>query len=224
MKKYSINMFQVPPLMAFEYQGDMNKDLDYVYNLEYITQNGIKKGTEINVNDNSVSLSSRSTNDHILNDDQLKDLKQFCLDSVHEYVYEVVGIEHEIVIQQSWVNISKPSQHLFEHYHPNSFISGVFYFVSDQEKGSPITFTSELHKHNFSVQKLSDEEPEKYFPCTAQRFQHPSIPGQLLLFSSTTSHEVQANESDKDRISLSFNTYPKLPYGNLWGLNVLSVP
>tara|TARA_E500000331_G_scaffold94071_1_gene90223 strand:+ start:99 stop:728 length:630 start_codon:yes stop_codon:yes gene_type:complete len=209
MKKYSINMFQVPPLMVFEYEGDLNKDLDYVTNIEYTSTHS--------------PLSSRSKNDYILDDDNLKELKQFCLDSIHEYVNEVLGTDHEIAIQQSWVNMCNTGQHLYEHYHPNSFISGVFYFASDQEKGSPITFSSELHKSNFSVQKLSDNE-NSYYPSIAQRFQHPSIPGQLLLFSSTTSHQVQVNESDKDRISLSFNTYPKLPFGNEWGLNMLTVP
>ena len=199
-------MFQVPPLMVFEYEGDMNKDLDYITNIEYLHSTS--------------ELSSRSKSDYILDDINLKELKQFCLDSVHEYVDDVLGFDDEIEIQQSWVNISKTGQHLFEHYHPNSFISGVFYFASDQEKGSPITFNSELYKSNFSVQKLS-ERVDTYYPSTAQNFQHPSIPGQLLLFSSTTTHMVQANQSDEDRISLSFNTYPKLPFGNKDGLNIL---
>ena len=199
-------MFQVPPLMVFEYEGDMNKDLDYITNIEYLH--------------NTSGLSSRSKNDYILDDSNLKELKQFCLDSVYEYVDDVLGFNDEIEIQQSWVNISKKGQYLFEHYHPNSFISGVFYFASDQEKGSPITFKSDLHKSNFSVQKLS-ETGDKYYPSAAQSCHHPSIPGQLLLFSSTVTHMVQANESDKDRISLSFNTYPKLPFGNKDGLNIL---
>ena len=28
-------MFQVPPLMVFEYGGDMDKLLEYIYTLEY---------------------------------------------------------------------------------------------------------------------------------------------------------------------------------------------
>ena len=206
MKKHSITMFQVPPLMVFEYEGDINKDLEYISNIEYIHHDG--------------GLSSRSKSDYILDDNNLKELKQFCLDSVHEYVDEIVGLDDEIEIQQSWVNLHKHGQNLFEHHHPNSFISGVFYFASDQENGSPITFRSDLYKSNFYVQKLSDRV-DTYYPSNAHYFQHPSIPGQLLLFSSTVSHMVQANGSDTDRISLSFNTFPKLPFGNKDGLNVL---
>ena len=60
MKKHSISMFQVPPLMVFEYEGDMNKVLEYISNIEYM-EGGF----------------SRSKNDYILNDDNLKELRQW---------------------------------------------------------------------------------------------------------------------------------------------------
>ena len=215
MKKGSINMFQVPPLMVYEYEGDMNKILEYTSNIEFM-EGGF----------------SRSTNDYILDNDNLKELKQFCLDSVHDYVDDIMGINDEIEIQQSWVNKNSPGENHPEHYHPNSFISGVFYVESDPIKGSPITFKSELHKSNFSVQKLphsymtalqsgEQDKPLKYYPCTANSYNYPSIPGQLILFSSMTSHVVPVNLSDKNRISLSFNTYPKLPFGERNGLTYL---
>ena len=205
MKKYAINMFQVPPLMVFDYEGDINKLLEYFSNIEYI------KGCSA-----QLPLSSRSKNDYILDDENLKDLKQFCLNSVYEYVNEVIGVNDEIEIHQSWVNLNKPGEHLQEHYHPNSFISGVLYLSSDPEKGAPISFKSELHKSNFSVQNVPKEQTA-YYPCTSASFDYPSLPGQLILFSSTTSHFVPTNFSDKDRISLSFNTYPKIPFGNRVG-------
>jgi len=204
MKKYSINMFQVPPLMVFEYEGDMNKVLEYISNIEYM-EGGF----------------SRSKNDYILNDDNLKELRQFCLNAVHDYVEEIMGINDEIEIQQSWVNKNATGEYHPEHYHPNSFISGVFYVSSDEEKGAPITFKSELHKSNFSIQKLPEDPHRKYYPCTANTYNYPSVPGQLLLFSSMTSHLVPANLSDRNRISLSFNTYPKLPFGHKLGLTYL---
>tara|TARA_B100001113_G_C21018123_1_gene582340 strand:- start:59 stop:679 length:621 start_codon:yes stop_codon:yes gene_type:complete len=204
MKKHSINMFQIPPLMVFEYEGDMNKLLEHISNIEYVNRDR-----------------SRSEDDYVLDDDNLKELRQFCLDSVYEYVDEVLGIDDEIEIQQSWINVSHPGEQHSEHYHPQSFISGVFYLVSDQEKGAPIVFKSELHKNNFSVQKLPKDPYLTYYPCTANTYNYPSIPGQLLLFSSNTSHLVPANASDKERVSLSFNTFPKLPFGNKQGLAYL---
>lgn len=204
MKKGSITMFQIPPLMVFEYEGDMNKLLKHVEDLEYVRGGYESESTEVR---------SRSKSSYVLDDDNLKELKQFCLNSVNEYVDEVIGIDDEIEIQQSWVNYNKPGQFQQEHYHPNSFISGVFYLMSDPEKGAPITFKSDLHKSNFSVHMIQKDQ-RSFYPSAAYSFGYPSVSGQLILFSSTVTHMVPTNNSNTNRISLSFNTYPKVPFGN----------
>tara|TARA_E500000331_G_scaffold330490_1_gene352087 strand:+ start:838 stop:1464 length:627 start_codon:yes stop_codon:yes gene_type:complete len=200
--KQTINMFQIPPLMVFEYDGDMNKLLEYVSNIEY--------------RDSTGNIKSKS--DYILDEKELSVLKKFCLESVQEYISDVLGISDEIEIHQSWVNVNKPGQNHPEHYHGNSFISGVFYLSSDQEEGSPITFKSELHKSNFSILTVPEDPFAKYYPSVAASFNYPSIPGELILFSSTTTHLVPTNKSDEVRVSLSFNTYPKIPFGSKVGL------
>jgi len=200
--KQTINMFQIPPLMVFEYDGDMDKLLEYVSNIEY--------------RDSTGNIKSKS--DYILDEKELSVLKKFCLESVQEYISDVLGISDEIEIHQSWVNVNKPGQNHPEHYHGNSFISGVFYLSSDQEEGSPITFKSELHKSNFSILTVPEDPFAKYYPSVAASFNYPSIPGELILFSSTTTHFVPTNKSDEVRVSLSFNTYPKIPFGSKVGL------
>ena len=92
-------MFQVPPLMVFEYEGELNKILTHIEDLEYIRGG---------YSDVTTTVRSRSKSSYVLDDDNLKELKQFCLDSVYEYVGEVLGIDDEIEIQQSWVNYNKP--------------------------------------------------------------------------------------------------------------------
>ena len=196
-KKQTINMFQIPPLMVFEYEGDMSKLLEYIYNVEYH-----------DCNDNI-----KSKSDYILDDKELSNLKKFCLESVQEYIFDVLGISDEIEIQQSWINVNKPGQNHLEHYHGNSFISGVFYLYSDQKEGSPIIFKSELHKSNFSILTVPDDPFAKHHPSVAAGFSYPSVPGELILFSSTITHLVPTNNSDDVRVSLSFNTYPKIPFG-----------
>ena len=54
-KTHTINMFQIPPLMVFEYGGDMDKILEYVSNVEYRDSTG----------------NIKSENDYILDDDNL---------------------------------------------------------------------------------------------------------------------------------------------------------
>ena len=208
MKKGSITMFQIPPLMVFEYEGDMNKLLKHVKDLEYM-RGGYSEGT---------ADRSRSKSCYVLDDDNLTELKEFCLNSVNQYIDEVLGgVEEEIEIQQSWVNYNKPGQFQGEHYHPNRFISGVFYLMSNPKNGAPIAFKSELHKSNFSINIL-ERNSQVHYPSAGYEFTYPSITGQLILFSSTVTHAVPMNNSDSDRISLSFNTYPKLPFGSELGL------
>ena len=194
----TINMFSLPPLMVFEYGGDMDKLLEYISTLEYR-----KKASNM-----------MSDNDYILDDENLIDLRKFCLESVYEYLDEVLGIDNEIEIQQSWINLNQPGQHHPDHYHGNSFISGVFYILSDEKEGAPICFKSELHKSNFSILTVPKNIFLKYYPCTAASYFHPSTPGQLVLFSSTTTHCVPTNTTKTPRVSLSFNTYPKIPFGS----------
>ena len=201
-KTHTINMFQIPPLMVFEYGGDMDKIIEYVSNVEYRDSTG----------------NIKSENDYILDDDNLIDLRKFCLESVYEYIDDVLGVDHEIEIHQSWINLNKPGQSHPEHYHGNSFISGVFYILSDEKEGAPICFKSELHKSNFSILTVPKNIFLKYYPCTAASYFYPSTPGQLILFSSTTTHSVPTNTTKTPRVSLSFNTYPKIPFGNREGL------
>ena len=193
----TINMFSLPPLMVFEYGGDMDKILEYVSNIEYRDSTG----------------NIKSANDYIFDDDELKELKEFCLKSVSEYIDDVLGVDIDIEMQQSWINLNQPGQHHPDHYHGNSFISGVFYILSDEKEGAPICFKSELHKSNFSILTVPKNIFLKYYPCTAASYFHPSTPGQLVLFSSTTTHCVPTNTTKTPRVSLSFNTYPKIPFG-----------
>ena len=207
MKKHTITMFSVPPLMVFEYQGDMDRVLEYTSNIEYL-----KGGF------------TRSKNDYILDVDDLKDLKDFCSNCVHQYAREVIGMGDEIEIQQSWANLCPPGeQQITDHYHSNSFISGVFYLFSDQKNGAPIKFKSDLYKSNFgSIEgDCENSDQSTYYPSNSAEFTYPSIPGQLLLFSSTITHMVPINMSDKKRMSIAFNTYPKLPFGNRLGVSYL---
>ena len=197
-----MTLFEVPPLMVFDYDGDMNKLLDYTSNIEYEQTPGNLK----------------SIDHYILDNNELSDLKKFCLESVAEYLDEVCGFTDQVDIQQSWINVNGTGQHHPEHFHPNSLISGVFFIESDKSKNSPLMFKSELHKSNFSI-ALPTKDSHTFRPCISASVMFPSIPGTLLLFSSTITHQVPVNNSTKPRVSLSFNTYPKLPFGDKRGLS-----
>jgi len=200
--KNTINIFSLPPLMSFGYEGDMDKIAEVISSIDYHESPGNIKSDER----------------YVLENPELFELKKFCLECVSEYTKQIICSSHEIGIQQSWVNYNKPGQQHPEHYHGNSIISGVFYIMSDQESGSPIMFKSDIHKSNFSILLDQDLNHDRYNPYRSSEYPYPSIPGELILFSSMLTHHVPKNISDKPRVSLSFNTYPKIPFGSKMGL------
>ena len=102
-----------------------------------------------------------------------------------------------------WFNINKKGSYNTKHVHPTSDFSGVFWLKTSMNCGN-IVFES---PHNFSsfieIQSYTDKFKNDT-GCTGGYFFNP-IEGKMLIFPSSLEHEVQPNESDEDRISVSFN-------------------
>lgn len=194
-----ITMFSMPPLGVFEYEEDLDNVKDYALTQEY-------RG----------SANLQSVDTYIFNKPELNKIKQFCLTSIHQYQKEVIGSNHPLNMQQSWLNVYYTNVGMNSHYHSNSFLSGVFYITS----GSPISFTSDLSKTNYSVEALPSS-PSLFLPSVIPSFTFHPNPGTLLIFSSNTNHFVLPHNSNQERISLAFNTYPTLPYGDNQRLTVV---
>ena len=61
---------------------------------------------------------------------ELKDIKNFCVYHLTEYLEEIEGIDINIAnlrITQSWLNRAGPNESHHPHHHPNSCLSGVLY-------------------------------------------------------------------------------------------------
>tara|TARA_B100000287_G_scaffold118891_1_gene110783 strand:- start:342 stop:1007 length:666 start_codon:yes stop_codon:yes gene_type:complete len=197
------NLFEIPPVLIFPYKGkDLNSLAKYVLNLDY-------RSPDFN-------QSAKSSNFNLLDDDKLVNLKNFFLKAVNQYSRVVCGSNQEIGIQQSWSNLSKKEEGHTEHYHTNSYLSGVFYLMNEPE--IPIIFHSgsSIEREWFSV--IPDQTEDGWYNCRAESVGMEALPGSLLVFSSRLKHSVPPNDTDKKRLSLSFNTFPKLPFGNEHGL------
>ena len=112
---------------------------------------------------------------------------------------EGVGINFDNV----WLNINKKGDYNHKHQHPGSHMSGVLWIKAPKDCGI-IEFTS---PSAFSQWK----EVESYNKDILDKIQlHHSwwleaVPGKILIFSSSLEHCVEPSESNKDRISVSFN-------------------
>jgi uncharacterized protein (TIGR02466 family) len=117
------------------------------------------------------------------------------------------------VITQAWSNICEKGKKHHEHVHPNSIVSGVFYFQIN-ENLPPIEFRNpNTHSFNLNIQKQNN--------FNSATFLLPLNSGELILFPSNLTHSVPENKADLPRISLAFNTFAKNSLGSIDSLTYL---
>ena len=173
------------PVLITKYDDDISEETKYVENLEYISQKDNKN--------------FKSKDSYLMKHESLKKIKSFFGESITRYTEKILNSKQRLVITQCWTNRNPPGAKHHEHVHPNSIISGVFFFRIGG-KLPPIQFA----KTNQVAMKL---DPTKYNNITAETFMLPCVPGELLLFPSNLKHSVPTNLGKEARISLSFNTF-----------------
>ena len=142
-----------------------------------------------------------SKNTFILNENEMLDINKFCNDALQTYFKNVINpiTNTSIKITQSWLNYTKLNGFHHEHDHPNSIISGVFYFSADKSKDI-ISFRRNDYKQ---IQILYKEANDYNTMQTDVKVES----GDLVLFPSNISHYVPQTENSKTRISLAFNSF-----------------
>ena len=145
---------------------------------------------------------SISVNHNVLVDSNLESVRDFIDSSLERYVQEIYNPLHPVKLRitESWLNYTSTNEHHHPHAHPNSFISGVFYFQSDKD----------LDKIYFAPNKYNQLEIEakEWNLFNSKTWWLSADAGKLILFPSSLPHYVDTVTSDTTRISLSFNTFP----------------
>lgn len=145
-----------------------------------------------------------SKNDRILDSAELANLKTFIDSQIYVYKKNILKMrdDNEIYITQSWANKAKTNEFHPVHKHPNSMLSGVFFVTGNPGGGlPPIRF----HRANDLLPLEVEFEEYNEFNNGTRWFEMKK--GQLLLFPSVLMHDVDKNETDIERVTLSFNTF-----------------
>lgn len=128
----------------------------------------------------------------------MTDLSAFFHRSIRTYI-DALGLDvPEIAITQCWLNINRPGERHHRHHHPNSFVSGVYYLEAVADSGSIV----------FHRPGLLELEPARLrgTPFTFDQWREAPQTGRLVLFPSRLEHSVDPNRSNRNRLSISFNT------------------
>ena len=158
-----------------------------------------------------------SVDNHVLNHQDLSVLREFIESKLREYLETVHAPNTEIKLQitQSWINYTEPGQTHHTHNHPNSFVSGVFYPQADKSK-------DKIHFHRRDYQQIRFS-PKSWNAWNSEFWWFDVGTGDLLLFPGGLDHSVWPVESDRTRISLSFNTFPMGNIGEEISLTALRI-
>lgn len=171
------------------------------------------KNTYLNVG-NVVSVERYALNSAPMTDikDTIQQALNSYLKSVHDPFWDV-----QIYITQSWLNFTQPGGNHHHHSHPNSFLSGTFYFSADEKCDSISFFRESMRELYVRTENFNDYNSEKWVV--------PVNTGDIVIFPSNLRHCVENTVSERTltRISLAFNTYLKGQIGDEMHLTSLKL-
>jgi uncharacterized protein (TIGR02466 family) len=115
---------------------------------------------------------------------------------LRELEYEVS--KTSLLMNTQWVNVMGKGTYHTMHFHPHSVLSGTFY-VRTPRPLSPLKFEDpKLGLLMNSPMKKKSAEQQCFYTIAPKA-------GDLVLFESWLRHEVPENQSQQERISISFN-------------------
>jgi uncharacterized protein (TIGR02466 family) len=123
----------------------------------------------------------------------VEDMSQTC--------FKELGVKDSLPkqLENFWININSPGRFNKPHLHPGTLFSGVYYVKTDDDTG-PISFHNQTDK-DFILQFYTDK-PNQFNISTVS---YKPIIGRVVIFPSWVSHSVDPNQSNQDRISISFD-------------------
>lgn len=162
---------------------------------------------------NSMTHGDRSKNSYILNEPECLDLNTHILNLSIDYG-KVLGYDYDSYkFAQSWVSHKHPGQQHIMHSHPNSLISGVFFFGETVETQSSLTFHKSLGGMNASYIRPKTHPDYQKSEYSTDKISIEHSPGALILFPSYLVHSVPVNTTNLVRSSLAFNIIPSYGLG-----------
>lgn len=163
----------------------------------------------------------RSKNTYVLNNPEYKDFSEYILDQTLIFSQKYIGLSYnEYKLSQSWISIKHPGQHHSPHTHPNSLISGVFYYGDIFESTPGISFQqppSHNNGYTLDISYLPNRHPSEEF------ITYSISEGDMFLFPSYLPHAVLNNNTNYPRKCLSFNIIPKNGFGSRENLTELKL-
>ena len=166
--------------------------------------------------DQSQTRSNRNgwhSNTDILRNELFFPLKEILKNSCKRVCDDLSLLTENInFLMPCWANLHYYGGYNIDHIHPGSWISGVYY-VSVPDGSGQLYFKDPRPQANTIgypfINKL--EVRAKNF---GEKIYLPPEEGRLYLFPSWLEHGVTPNQSQEERVSISFNFFPQFSFSN----------
>jgi len=142
-----------------------------------------------------------SADNYLMKNKVMADINNELLFALNHYMDKIIVPKDDVkpYITQSWLNWTEKGQFHHRHAHQNSYLSGVLYINTDEEKDKIIFFNDGYEKiHVYSKEWNLFNSKSWFFNVK---------PGDIIVFPSHLQHMVEPTTSDETRVSLSFNTF-----------------
>jgi|GEM_PF-2401331 len=110
-----------------------------------------------------------------------------------------------MTFMNSWITLYPPGTYVPEHVHSNSMLSGVFYAHVPENGGNLIFKDPSAVAKTMYIRHYND------FPTVPTIYTHVVESGQMVIFPAWLPHMTEANQSNENRIMVSFNIDMKDP-------------
>ena len=196
MTNAEIFKFFPEPIFKFKFEEakSFNKKLsEYIYGLQKDDPEGTSKSNKGGWHSKNFKLKDK-------NSIQFK----FAME-LQKYIsktFQTLGWKTEnqnIRVKEIWAIINKKNDFNVVHTHPNSFLSAAYYVKAPKNCGKFQVENPNIAKRHFSPEIANKNE------FNAQVAGLEINEGDLLIFPGYLPHKVAKNESEEDRIVISFN-------------------
>ena len=154
----------------------------------------------------------------LLENKTLTPFKKFIFEKAKEYARNILEIDDQIYLTQSWSTINTTNAFHKPHDHPNTFLSLVYY--AQCKKGSisfELNTTSIRECFNFSY------TIKNYNIYNSQKWDLPMKTGDIVVFPGHIRHRSLPNESSEPRIIVGANFFIKGVLGSKENVNFLII-
>jgi len=196
MNNPEVSLYFPEPVLKYKFEDyeSFNKDLrKYIYELQKESSSGQIKSNRGGWHSPNFKLTDK-------NSIQFKfglKLQKYILKTFQTLEWKTEN--KNISINSMWAIINKKDDYNVVHTHPNSYLSAAYYVSAPKNCGRFQVESLNIAKRHFYPEVLKNNELNANVAGLEVK------EGDLLIFPGYLPHKVAMNESDEDRIVISFN-------------------